>query len=120
MMMVPLIASLFKVAASLCHGNSITENGFSIGNSISPDTTEDLWFVKDTILSFGGISSIPILNVLLQSSKLAYSCYNSDIEAKRHLQKEEERRKEQKLNSVKFHFINPAQSSKQVYYLKRL
>ena len=46
--------------------------------------------MKDTILSFGGISSIPIVKALLESSKLAYSRYNADIEAKRHLQKKEE------------------------------
>ena len=49
----PLIAWLFKTAASLSHGNSAPENGFSInkymqklhGNSISPDTIEDLRLV---------------------------------------------------------------------------
>ena len=46
--------------------------------------------MKDTILSFGGISGIPIVKALLESSKLAYSRYNADIEAKRHLQKKEE------------------------------
>ena len=94
----PLITSLFKIAASLSYGNSAPENGFSINkymlqlhrNSISPDTIEVLWFMKDTILSFGGISSIPIVKALLESSKLAYSRYNADIEAKRHLQKKEE------------------------------
>lgn len=94
----PLLASLFKVTASLSHGNSAPENGFSInkyllqlhGNAISPDTIEALRFVKDTILSFGGILNIPITKSLLESSKLAYSRYNADLEAKRQLEKKEE------------------------------
>ena len=38
-------------------------------------------------LSFEGILSMPITKTLLESSKLAYSGYNADIEAKGHLQK---------------------------------
>ena len=64
------------------------------GSSISPDTTEALRFVKDTILSFGGILSIPITKALLESSKGAYSRCNANTEAKRHLQKKEEKTKE--------------------------
>ena len=64
------------------------------GSSISPDTTEALRFVKDTILSFGGILSIPITNALLESSKGAYSRCIANTEAKRHLQKKEEKTKE--------------------------
>ena len=63
------------------------------GSSISPDTTEALRFVKDTILSFGGILGIPITKALLESSNGAYSRCNANIEAKRHLQKKEEETK---------------------------
>ena len=108
----PLITSPFKIAASLSHGNSAPENGFSInkymlqlqGNSISPDTIEAFQFVKDTILSFGGILSIPITKALLESSKLAYCCYNADIEEKCYLQKrgeETKKRRETELQKKK-------------------
>ena len=63
------------------------------GNSISPDTIEDLRLVQDIIVSFGGISSIPIMKALLESSKLAYFRCIADIESKRHLQKKEETKK---------------------------
>ena len=97
----PFITSLFKAIASISHGNSAPENGFSInkhmlqlhGSSIQAETIEALRFVKDTILSYGGILKIPITKSLLESAKLAYSRYNAELEAKRKLQKEEEARK---------------------------
>ena len=49
-----------------------------------------LRFVKDNILRFGDTLIMPITKALLESSKLAYSRYKVDIEAKPHLQKKEE------------------------------
>ena len=56
-------------------------------------TIEALQFVKGTIFSFGVTLSIPIMKVLLESSKLAYSYYNADTEVKLHLQKKGEETK---------------------------
>ena len=75
----PLLTSLFKVVASVSHGNSAPENGFCInkyliqlhGGSVVPDTIEAWRFVKDTILSYGSIIDIPITKSLLESAKLA-------------------------------------------------
>ena len=100
------ITSLFKIIASLSHGNSAPENGFSInkhmlqlhGTSLSAETIEALRFVKDTILSFGGILNIPITKNMLEKAKLAYSRYQAELEAKRQLQKEEDKIK--KANEV--------------------
>ena len=94
----PNILALFKAVASISHGNSATENGFSInkyilqlhGNSLAPDTIEALRFVKDTILAYGNFLDIPITKSLLESAKLAYSRYNADLELKRKQQREEE------------------------------
>ena len=76
----------------LHHGNSTPENGFSINKYMLQYTItiEALRFMKGTIFSFGVTLSIPIMKVLLESSKLAYSYYNADIEVKFYLQKKGE------------------------------
>ena len=74
----PSIASLFKIVSPSSHGNSTPENGFSInkyliqmhGTTLSSDIIEALRFVKDTILSYGGIFNTQITKSLLQSAKL--------------------------------------------------
>ena len=53
----PLLISLFKVLLSVSHGNSASENGFSInkamlnvhGYSLGESTSEALPFIKDAI-----------------------------------------------------------------------
>ena len=100
----PLIVSLFQAVASISHGNSAPESGFSInkymlqlhGNSLAPDTIEALRFVKDTILSYGGFLEVPVTKPLLESAKLAYSPYNADLEAKRKLQEKEKEERQSK------------------------
>ena len=99
----PLIASRIKVATSLSHGNNAPGNGFSINkymlqlrrNFSSADDIEALLFVKDTILSFGGILVIPITKALLESSKLENK--QNVISRKR----KKKQRKEERLNSRK-------------------
>ena len=89
----PSIASLFKIVSSFSHGNSAPENGFSInkyliqlhGTAFNSDTIEALRFVKDTILSYGGILNMQITKSLLQSAKLAYSRYEAELAAKQRL-----------------------------------
>ena len=49
------------------------------------DTIEAMRFVKDTILSYGGIINIQITKSLLQSAKLAYSQYEAEVAAKQGL-----------------------------------
>ena len=89
----PSIASLFKIVSSSSHGNSAPENGFSInkyliqmhGTALNSDTIETLRFVKDTILSYGGILNIQITKSLLQYTKLAYSRYEAELAPKQRL-----------------------------------
>ena len=88
-----MLLLLFKTVASLSHGNSAPENGFSIikfiiglhGNSIQADRIKALRMVKDTILSHGSIFDVPITKGLLETVKLAKQWYNHDIENKRKL-----------------------------------
>ena len=89
----PSIASLFKIVSSFSHGNNTPENGFSVnkyliqmhGTALNSDTIEALRFVKDTILSYGGILNIQITKSLFQSAKLAYSRYEAKLAAKQRL-----------------------------------
>ena len=89
----PSIASLFWIVSSFSHGNSAPGNGFSInkyliqmhGTALNSDTIEALRFVKDTILSYGGILNIQITKSLFQSAKLAYSRYEAKLAAKQRL-----------------------------------
>ena len=77
----------------LFHMETAPGNGFSInkyliqmhGTALNSDTTEALRFVKDTILSYGGILNIQITKSLFQSAKLAYSRYEAKLAAKQRL-----------------------------------
>ena len=55
------------------------------GTALNSDTIEALRFVKDTILSYGGILNIQITKSFLQSVKLAYSRYEAELAAKQRL-----------------------------------
>ena len=55
------------------------------GTALNSDTIEALRFVKDTILSYGGILNMQITKSLLQSAKLAYSRYEAELAAKQRL-----------------------------------
>ena len=100
----PSIASLFKIVSSFSHGNSAPENGFSIskyliqmhGTALNSYTIEALRFVKDTILSYGGILNIQITKSFLQSVKLAYSRYEAELAAKQRLLEETSKIEKQK------------------------
>ena len=55
------------------------------GTALNSDTIEALRFVKDTILSYGGILNIQITKSLFQSAELAYSRYEAKLAAKQRL-----------------------------------
>ena len=57
-----LFYTLYKTIASLSHGNSAPENGFSI---------EALRMLSDVILSHGSIFDVPVTKDLLESVTLA-------------------------------------------------
>ena len=94
----PQLFALVKCVLSLSHGNSAPESGFSInksmldvyGHSLWEDTLEPLRVVKDAIVNSG---YIPITHTLIMSVKNSYQKYQADLEAKRKLKEEAERRK---------------------------
>ena len=95
----PKICQLFKIMASIPHGNSAPENGFSInknmiqlhGTSIQTETIEALRLVKDTILSHGSRFDVPMNKGLFESVALAHSRYQDDLKHKRALIEAEEK-----------------------------
>ena len=97
----PQLFALVKCVFSLSHGNSAPENRFSInksmlevhGHSLGEDTLEALRVVKDAIVNSGSVPNIPITHTLIMSVKNSYQKYQADLEAKRKLKEEAERRK---------------------------
>lgn len=95
----PKICQLFKIMASIPHGNSAPENGFSInksmiqlhGTSIQTETIEALRLVKDTILTHGSRFDVPMNTGLFESVALSHSRYQADLKHKRELKKAEEK-----------------------------
>ena len=63
------------------------------GHSLGEDTLEALRVVKDAIVNFGSVLNIPITHTLIMSVKNSYQKYQADLEAKRRLKEETERRK---------------------------
>ena len=55
------------------------------GTALNSNKIKALRFVKDTILSYGGILNIQFIKSLLQSAKLAYSRYEAELTAKQRL-----------------------------------
>ena len=66
------------------------------GTALNSDTIEALRFVKDTILSYGGIFNIQITKSLLQSAKCAYSRYEAELAAKQRLSEQTSKVEKQK------------------------
>ena len=62
------------------------------GHSLGEDTLEALTAVKDAIVNSGSVLNIPITHMLIMSVKNSYQKYRADLEAKRKLKKEAERR----------------------------
>ena len=97
----PQLFALVKCVLSFSHGNSAPESGFSInksmlevyGQSIGEDTLEALRVVKDAIVNSGSVINIPITHTLIMSIKNFYQKYQADLEAKKKLKEETERRK---------------------------
>ena len=94
--------ALVKCVLSLSHGNSASESGFSInksmlevcGHSLWEDKLEALRVVKDAIVNSGSVLNILITHTLIMSVKNSYQKYQADLEAKRKLKEEAERKKE--------------------------
>ena len=63
------------------------------GHSLGEDTLEALRVVKDAIVNSGSVLNIPITHTLIMSVKNSYQKYQVDLEAKRKLKEEAERRK---------------------------
>ena len=105
----PSITCLFKVLLSISHGNSAPENGFSIkkhllsihGFSTKEDTIEALRIVKDAILHYPSILSIPITRDLLTSVKHSRQRYMADLEEKRKIKEKEAAKQKEKVCDVK-------------------
>ena len=97
----PQLFALVKCVLSLSHGNSAPESGFFInksmldvhGHSLGEDTLEALRVVKDAIVNSGSVLNILITHMLIMSVKNSYQKYQADLEAKRKLKEEAERRK---------------------------
>ena len=105
----PKLCQLFKMMASIPHGNSAPENGFSInkrmiqlhGTSIQTETIEAIRLVKDTILCYGSRFDIPMTKALTESVKLSHSRYQADLKHKRELKEAEERKVAEKIQAAK-------------------
>ena len=64
------------------------------GHCLGEDTLEALRVAKDAIVNSGSVLNIPITHTLIMSVKNSYQKYQADLEAKRKLKEEAERRKE--------------------------
>ena len=63
------------------------------GHSFGEDALEALIVVKDAIVNSGSVINIPITHTLIMSVKNSYQKYQADLEAKKKLKEEAERRK---------------------------
>ena len=62
------------------------------GHSLGEDTLDALRAVNDAIVSSGSVLNIPITHTLIVSVKNSYQKYQADLEVKRKLKEEAERR----------------------------
>lgn len=96
----PYLTSVVNCVLPLSHGNAAPECGFSLnknileihGASLNDETLVSLRIIKDACIRANGFLNIEITNSMIKSVKQSYQKYQADLEAKKKLKADIEKR----------------------------